>query len=477
MVATPSAPGAQNLTSLTGAELVPVINGGPQSAVVTAAKIAALSSSGITTDIITTPITTVGNGVLTAAGLNGGLILRTGPVAAYTDTTATAAQIVAMFPAFVSGATFFFTLKNATSFLQTISGGTGVTLPATNVLGPWQEGEYFGTVGGTAASPTITVTHILTTALGLPSSIGTPQLTAISTVGAGVITAAAINGGTLARTGTQTVAFADTTDTAANIVAGNPGLIGKVGAAFIFYYGNTTTWPVTLSGGTGVTVSAITVIPAGSVAAYLVTQSATNTITMVGIGVTQSVSTAVAIAGSTSGEITLTPAALAGQNTLILPAVTGTIAATTGANLYVPDLKRTSASVTANASVAYANVTGLSFTVVPGTYAFDLYLPSTVASGTGGIKYAFNYTTAVLSVIQATGIGSTSAASAIQQNQTTTTQTDIFTQAAVVIYTVIKGTMVVTTGGTVDVQMAQNTSNASNTVALIGGYGQFIRIA
>ena len=104
-------------------------------------------------------------------------------------------------------------------------------------------------------------------------------------------------------------------------------------------------------------------------------------------------------------------------------------------------------------------------------------MPSTVASGTGGIKYAFNYTTAVLSAIEATGIGFTASAVAVQHTTTTTTQTDLFTQAAVVIMTLIEGTMTVSTGGTVDLQVAQNTSNASNTVALLGASMEFVRIA
>lgn len=174
-----------------------------------------------------------------------------------------------------------------------------------------------------------------------------------------------------------------------------------------------------------------------------------------------------------------TPAAITGTTGAFSGAVTGPSFAATGAvtGLFVQVIKRTSASVTKNASAAYANVTGLSFTVVAGTYNFDIYLPSTVASGTGGIKYAFNYTTAVVSALQATGAGMTASAVAVQQTTTVTTQTDIFTQAAVVILTRIMGTMVLTTGGTVDVQMAQNTSNASDTIALVGGYGSFTRIA
>ena len=122
-------------------------------------------------------------------------------------------------------------------------------------------------------------------------------------------------------------------------------------------------------------------------------------------------------------------------------------------------ISRTSAAVTKNASAAYENVTGLSQTVVPGTYKFRCVLPSTVASGTGGIKYCFNYTTTVLSSIESSATGFTASAVAVQHTTTTTTQTDLFTQAAVVILTIIEGTFVVTTGGTIDVQVAQNTSN------------------
>lgn len=168
---------------------------------------------------------------------------------------------------------------------------------------------------------------------------------------------------------------------------------------------------------------------------------------------------------------------MAGQLASAVAITGGTITGITMTGNISSDIKRASASVTANASITYANVTGLSATVVPGTYAFKCRLPSTVASGTGGIKYAFNYTTAVVSVIEAAGRGFTASAVAVQHTTTTTTQTDLFTQAAVVIWTEIDGTMVVTTGGTVDLQVAQNTSNASNTIALLGGTMQFTRIA
>lgn len=161
--------------------------------------------------------------------------------------------------------------------------------------------------------------------------------------------------------------------------------------------------------------------------------------------------------------------------------LTGTLSAATigTSGIGGRQIAKTSAAVTKNASAAYADITGLTgFTLVAGaTYKFKAFLPSTVASGTGGIKYCFNYTTATLTSIEATGIGNTASAVATQHTTTTTTQTDLFTQAAVVIATVIEGTMVVNAGGTMAVQVAQNTSNGSDTVALVGGTFELLRIA
>jgi hypothetical protein len=121
---------------------------------------------------------------------------------------------------------------------------------------------------------------------------------------------------------------------------------------------------------------------------------------------------------------------MAGQRSNAVAITGGTITGTTQSANINSDIKRTSAAVTKNASDVYANVTGLSATVVPGTYRFRCVLPSTVASGTGGIKYAFNYTTAVLSSIQSSAAGYTASAVAVQNSTTATAQADLFTRAA-----------------------------------------------
>lgn len=166
-----------------------------------------------------------------------------------------------------------------------------------------------------------------------------------------------------------------------------------------------------------------------------------------------------------------------GNDSVVYAAAAQTLTNKTITGAISTNTVRCSSALTKNASAAYANITGLSQTVVAGTYSFRCALPSTVANGTGGIKYAFNYTTTVLSGMQAASMGYTASAVAVQNTTSTTTQADLFSQAAVVIMVVIEGTMVVTTGGTIDLQMAQNTSNASNTITLVGAAMQFVRIA
>lgn len=230
---------------------------------------------------------------------------------------------------------------------------------------------------------------------------------------------------------------------------------------------------LTLTGAT----SGTTVVQASAVASGTLTMPAA-TDTLVGKATTDTLTnktlTAPVISTiSNTGTLTLPTS----TDTLVGRATTDTLTNKTIAGAIDSDIKRCSASVTANATTTYANVTGLSTTVVPGTYRFRVVLPSTVASGTGGIKYCFAYTTTVLSSIESTGMGFTAAAVAVQHTTTTTTQTDLFTQAAVVIMTILEGTCVVGTGGTIDVQMAQNTSNGSNTITLIGSSMDFTRIA
>lgn len=176
----------------------------------------------------------------------------------------------------------------------------------------------------------------------------------------------------------------------------------------------------------------------------------------------------------------MSTATLMGTQTADAVAITGgTMTGVTSTGGITNSIVRCSADVTKNANTTYADVTGLSFTnIVAGTYRFVAALPSTVAAGAGGVKYCFNYSAGmVVGTLGSTALGYTASAVAVQNVVTTTTQTDLFTQAAVVISVLITGTMVVTTGGTISVQFAQNTSDVSNSVAKAGGWFQMNRIA
>ena len=106
--------------------------------------------------------------------------------------------------------------------------------------------------------------------------------TALTTVGAGTITAAGIAGRFTQRGGLQAgSAFTDTTDTAANITAAQPQFLA--GQSWIYTYQNNTNAPATITGGTGVTVSGITVVPACTWAEFLVTCTSASVVTMVGM--------------------------------------------------------------------------------------------------------------------------------------------------------------------------------------------------
>lgn len=270
------------MAALTGTETLEVlptqINGMPAAytETVTTAQIAALASN--FSNDFPSSVTTVGNGTLLAATLITGLLNRTGPTAPFTDTTDTAANIVAALGGTV-GDSFYIDIKNATAFPQTLVGGTGVTLSSSSIVPPNSLAEFLVVITTATA---ITFNHVFT----VPLTTDALQVaTTLSTVGAGTITAAGIAGTITTRTGSQSAtAFTDTTDTAANIITAQPN--AHVGQSWIYFYQNATNAPATITGGTGVTVSGVTVAQANSTSAYLVTYTAAATITMMGLGST-----------------------------------------------------------------------------------------------------------------------------------------------------------------------------------------------
>lgn len=82
-----------------------------------------------------TAISTVGAGTLTAAGVAGGVITRSGSTADYTDTFATAALILAAVPMVQIGRSWLLFIRNTVAFSETVATATGLTLTG-NVIVP-----------------------------------------------------------------------------------------------------------------------------------------------------------------------------------------------------------------------------------------------------------------------------------------------------------------------------------------------------
>lgn len=111
----------------------------------------------------------------------------------------------------------------------------------------------------------------------------TLSITSLATVGAGAITAASVVAGVVSRAGAQSnTAFSDTLPTGALLAAALPAG-APVGTAWKWIYRNTTDATATLSNATGTTVSVITTVPGGTWAEFLITMTAANTFTVVGI--------------------------------------------------------------------------------------------------------------------------------------------------------------------------------------------------
>ena len=107
-------------------------------------------------------------------------------------------------------------------------------------------------------------------------------------------------------------------------------------------------------------------------------------------------------------------------------------------------------------------VTGMSVTVVPGTYRFYINVPG-VSTANNGMKFAFKYTTTVVSDMEATGRGFTAAAVAVQHTTSAADEAALFADTAAYISVVIEGVMVVGTGGTIQFEAAQNAAHADTT--------------
>lgn len=184
-------------------------------------------------------------------------------------------------------------------------------------------------------------------------------------------------------------------------------------------------------------------------------------------------------AGSGTTEVQIVDASSAQTlttKTLTSPTITGaTISGTINS-----DYKVTAGTITYDANVTAAVITGFSWTVVPGTYVYEVNLPTTMTT-VGGLTVSFKLTTAVLTSIQYDTYASTASDNTLavsSQGTTTTDATKVF-DSKTSAYTIvrIRGSMVVGTGGTFAWFGCQNTSATGGDVSIIklGASAKLIR--
>lgn len=130
---------------------------------------------------------------------------------------------------------------------------------------------------------------------------------------------------------------------------------------------------------------------------------------------------------------------------------------------------RVATNFTATSSIALANITGLSAAVAAaGTYSFEAVIFTTAAAA-GGVQLAIAGT-ATATAIEYEG-QLTSAAALVAQTRATALAGVVCSNASATAGTAwITGTIVVNAGGTLTVQFAQNTSNASASTVLAGSW-------
>lgn len=231
-----------------------------------------------------TSITTVGAGTLTAAGIVGGVINRSGPTGAYTDTTTTAAAIVGALATYNephgSHARWYLVIKNTVAYACTLAGGSGVTLAGQGFVAPNSSGLFLVDVidvgSGTEA---VTITGLGTMPQGtLPVTKFTTSAAASPvTLAAGAIT------------GAEHVYWQNTTDgavtvntrTAAQMYGDIPN--AHIGMSFKLTIVNRGDNTVTLSAGANVTVTGETTIATTTTRTYVCTFTSATAMTAVSV--------------------------------------------------------------------------------------------------------------------------------------------------------------------------------------------------
>jgi hypothetical protein len=277
---TAKVPGALNVDAdgLASDMIVPLAVTSPRSAQTTLGDMAQFFE--LSNDVQNTAITTVGAGTLTAAALVGGLITRTGSTAAYTDTTATGAEILAAWGADTPvGATRLVTIKNMVAFTQTLAGGTDVTLAGLTVIAGLSVGTFLlkQEAAGVFTLTGISVTPLmnLPNAKFVTAALESATIAAASVAGANVCEH--INTGTTP----GNLQF----PTASDLVAAIPN--AQVGFAYILEIrnGSGSANTATITTNTGITLTGTMTIAQNVTRRFIVTLTSLTAVTVQSMGI------------------------------------------------------------------------------------------------------------------------------------------------------------------------------------------------
>ena len=217
---------------------------------------------------ISTNITTVGAGTLTAAALIGGVIVRTGSTGAFTDTTATAAALAAAVPSFTAGMSWLVDIQNKTAFAETLAAGAGVTLSGPTIIPPLSTATFLLTLTSATAATL--------QGIGVATTFSTREIDNTVTTGTGTMVSGAMEGAELVTlTASGQAAITLTTRTAAQIQANVPNW--QVGQSYRLRIINNNTGVLTTAGGSNVTMTST--IPPNYYADYNVVFTSATAIT------------------------------------------------------------------------------------------------------------------------------------------------------------------------------------------------------
>ncbi len=238
-------------------------NTSPQNLTTTTQMIADLASV-TSNNLVQTNLNTVGAGTITAAGIVGGISVRGGAQAgaAFTDTTATAALIIAALPAGAPvGTSFLWTIENTTDADETLAGGVGVTISGNLIVPKLTAASYL--VKYTAAA-TVTITFVCGMQLSpLPyQKSASDGVTNSATVGIAGLTGAQINNLALSGTHPGSIKL----PTAVDWIAATPN--ARVGLATTITIANVAVTSTQLTGLVGTTIAGTASIDAGSVRTF-----------------------------------------------------------------------------------------------------------------------------------------------------------------------------------------------------------------